>query len=87
MDKIILQTVTHNCSPEKAFDLFTDNKNVENWLTAKANVEPKVCGKYELFQEPDNPENNSTIGCKILEMDRPNYLNFEWSALNNTSIL
>ena len=78
MDKIILQTVTLNYTTEEAFEMFTDNKNLESWLTAKADVENKVGGKYELFWEPNDPENNSTIGCKILAMDRPNYLNFEW---------
>jgi len=78
MDKIIVETAILNCSIEKAFEMFTSNKNLENWLTIKANVEPQIGGKYELFWEPDNPEYNSTIGCKILAIDRPNYLNFEW---------
>lgn len=80
MDKIIIETVTLNCSIEKAFEIFTSNKHLESWLTAKADVEPQVGGKYELFWEPDDPKNNSTIGCKILAIDKPNYLNFEWKG-------
>lgn len=80
MDKIIVETVILNCPAEKAFELFTLNKNLENWLTAKADVEARVGGKYELFWEPENPDNNSTIGCKILTIDKPNYLNFEWKG-------
>ena len=78
MDKIILETATLNCSTEKAFEMFTSKKHLESWLTAKAEVEPQVGGKYELLWEPSDPENNSTKGCKILAIDKPNYLNFEW---------
>ena len=74
MDKIIIETAVLNLSTkDKAFEMFTTNKNLENWLTAKANVEAKTGGKYELFWEPDDPENNSTIGCKILAIDSPNF--------------
>ncbi len=78
MDKLIVETAKLNCSTEKAFEMFTFNKNLESWLTVKADVEPQIGGKYELFWEPDDPENNSTIGCKILAIDQPTYLNFEW---------
>ncbi len=80
MGRIIIQKATLNCSAEKAFEMFTDNKYLESWLTAEANVEPIVGGKYELFWEPDDPENNSTIGCKILAIEKPDYLNFEWKG-------
>jgi uncharacterized protein YndB with AHSA1/START domain len=78
MDKIIVETATLECSEEKSFEMFTANKNLESWLTVKADVEPRVGGKYELFWEPNDPENNSTKGCKVLAMDKPNFLNFEW---------
>ncbi|MFZ0390367.1 MAG: SRPBCC domain-containing protein [Calditrichia bacterium] len=80
MDKIIVQTAVLACRPEKAFQLFTDNGHLENWLTAKAEVEPRTGGKYELFWEPDDPDNNSTIGCRILAVERPHFLNFEWKG-------
>ena len=80
MDNIIVETKILKCSKEEAFEMFTVNKNLENWLTAKANVEHKKGGMYELFWEPDDVENNSTIGCRILAIDKPNYLNFEWKG-------
>ncbi len=80
MDKIIIESTTLNCLKEKAFELFITNKGLESWLTVKADVEPYVGGKYELFWEPDTPEDNSTIGCKILAIVKPNYLNFEWKG-------
>jgi uncharacterized protein YndB with AHSA1/START domain len=78
MDKIIIETATLNCSQQKAFEMFTDNAQLEKWLTLKANVEPEVGGKYELFWEPNDPENNSTKGCKILAIEKPYLINFEW---------
>ena len=80
MDKIIVRTAKLNCSKEEAFEMFTKNKRLETWLTAKADVEPQKGGKYELFWEPEAPENNSTIGCKILAIDQSNLLNFEWKG-------
>lgn len=80
MEKITVQSVTVNLTPEEAFKFFTENQKLEGWLTAKANVQPEVGGPYELFWEPDDPENNSTIGCRILAIDAPHYLNFEWKG-------
>jgi uncharacterized protein YndB with AHSA1/START domain len=68
---------------QKAFEMFTDNAQLEKWLTLKANVEPEVGGKYELFWEPNDPENNSTKGCKILAIEKPYLINFEWRGTKN----
>jgi len=79
-DRIIVHTLLLNCSLQKAFEMFSDNSQLEGWLTAKANVEPRLGGLYELFWEPQDPENNSTIGCRILALEEPYYLNFEWKG-------
>jgi len=80
MDKVIYHLTTLKCSPEKAFEMFTVNEHLERWLTEAAYVEPKVGGKYELFWNPEDRENDSTIGCKILAL-RPNrLLSFEWKG-------
>ncbi len=78
MDKIIYQTVKLDCSPDKAFDMFTVNKHLENWLTNLASVEPKVGGKYELFWNPQDKANDSTIGCRILALQTNKLIDFEW---------
>ncbi|MEM8895861.1 MAG: SRPBCC domain-containing protein [Bacteroidota bacterium] len=77
---IVVESLEVNLSSSEAFDYFTINSKLEQWLTAKANVNPTIGGTYELFWEPDDPENNSTIGCKILALDAPHYLNFEWKG-------
>lgn len=80
MSPIILQQVKLDCSIERAFELFTVNRELESWLTVKANVEPQLGGSYELFWAPDEPENDSTIGCKILAIEAPDLINFEWKG-------
>lgn len=80
MDRIIVVSAKIQCSATTAFELFTTNTGLESWLTVKADVTPEVGGKYELFWNPDDPDNNSTKGCKILAIDKPNYINFEWSG-------
>lgn len=80
MDKVIFLTTMLDCSPERAFEMFTVNRRLESWLAVKAEVEPQIGGKYELFWDPGNPDDDSTIGCKILAMDRPHFICFEWKG-------
>ncbi len=80
MDPILVIKTSLACDQATAFDLFTINTHLESWLTAKANVSAEVGGAYELFWQPETPEDNSTIGCKILALDKPNYLCFEWKG-------
>lgn len=50
------------------------------WLCLRANVQPVVGGSYELFWNPDpsQPQSNSTVGCRVLSVDRPRLLQFTW---------
>jgi len=80
MDKIIYHSINLNCNPNKAFKFFTANKHLEKWLTEVADVEPKVGGKYELFWNPEDRENDSTIGCKVLAISAGKFLCFEWKG-------
>jgi len=80
MDKIIYHSISLRCNPQKAFETFTINKHLEKWLTQVANIEPKVGGKYELFWNPKDKENDSTIGCKILALQPNKFLSFEWKG-------
>ncbi|MCK5593045.1 SRPBCC domain-containing protein [Candidatus Bathyarchaeota archaeon] len=80
MDTIIYHSIVLRCSPLEAFEFFTGNKHLEKWLTKVADVEPKVSGKYELFWNPEDRENDSTIGCKILAVAEGRFLSFEWKG-------
>lgn len=80
MDRIIYHSISLKCDPQKAFEMFTINKHLEKWLTQEADVEPKVGGKYELFWNPKDKENDSTIGCKIVALSANRFLSFEWKG-------
>ena len=80
MDKILHHDVRLQCDPHRAFEMFATNSLLESWLTSLADVEPVVCGRYELFWEPDDKENNSTIGCKITAVEPDQFLSFEWRS-------
>ncbi|MHA2288239.1 MAG: SRPBCC family protein [Promethearchaeota archaeon] len=80
MQKIIQIEIELNCDVNQAYNFFTINEKLESWLPEKAEVEPKVGGKYELFWDPQNREINSTIGCKITSIEKNKFLSFEWKG-------
>ena len=69
-----------NCDVYTAFKMFTENNFLESWLTGKADVEPKIRGKYELFWDPSNPKDNSTIGCKVTGVEPNKFISFDWKG-------
>lgn len=80
MDKIIYLSAKINCDLNHAYRLFTDNQLLESWLSTVAEVEPVVGGKYELFWDHDDRENNSTIGCKVTAVEENGFIAFEWKS-------
>jgi uncharacterized protein YndB with AHSA1/START domain len=80
MNKIIMQTARLHCTVERAFALFTQSEHLASWLTRFAEIEPVLGGKYELFWDPDDPERNSTLGCKIVAIEPHTLLAFEWKG-------
>ena len=80
MDKIIHLSVQLKCDPHHAFEMLTVNHLLEAWLVNVAEVEPVIGGKYELFWEPDDRENNSTLGCKVTAVELDKLIAFEWRS-------
>ncbi|MFX1278372.1 MAG: SRPBCC domain-containing protein [Promethearchaeota archaeon] len=80
MENIILIKEELDCTTNIAFEMFTKNTFLERWLTEKADVIPRVGGKYELYWEPENRDNNSTIGCKITGIEKGRFLSFNWKG-------
>ncbi len=83
MTKIIHQHIRLECNPTEAFQYFTVNKLVEQWLVkpyngSHTNIEPKLGGKYEIFWDPKNPDKLSTRGCKITAIEPGKLLAFDW---------
>ena len=79
-DKIIHQSIHVPLSPADAFKYFTNNSLLQTWLTVNAEVENHVGGKYELFWQPDDRENNSTIGCRITAYIPDQVVAFQWRS-------
>ncbi len=65
---------------DEAFAYFTDKQRLESWLTAEAEVEPVVGGSYQLFWQPQDRENNSTIGCRITALEPGQLIAFDWKS-------
>ncbi|MFX1327398.1 MAG: SRPBCC domain-containing protein [Promethearchaeota archaeon] len=80
MENIILVKEEINCDVKTAFSMFIKNELLESWLTVKADVDPTLGGKYELFWVPEHPENDSTIGCKITGFEKYKFISFDWKG-------
>jgi uncharacterized protein YndB with AHSA1/START domain len=80
MDKIIHCSVRVNCDIQQAFAMFTDNKLITKWLPSTAEIETRVGGKYELFFDLKDRENDSTIGCKVTAIVPNSLLALEWKG-------
>ena len=94
MDKILHHSVRLRCDTKQAFKMFTVNEDLQSWLTTIADVEPVAGGKYELFWNPEERENDSTLGCKITAIEPGKFLSFQWRGpkqykhfMNNTDPL
>lgn len=79
-DKVIHVSAFVPVPPARAWAYFTNNALLQSWLTASADVEPKVGGKYELFWQPDDRENNSTIGCRVTAVAPEQFIAFQWRS-------
>jgi hypothetical protein len=77
-DRIIHMAARLFCDAHRAFEMFTVNDLLQSWLAPQAEVEARVGGKYELFWEPEDRENNSTLGCRITALEADRFLSFEW---------
>jgi uncharacterized protein YndB with AHSA1/START domain len=80
MDNVIRCTAELHCQPHEAYKYFISNSLLETWLTKMADVEVFVGGKYELFWNPADRDNDSTIGCRITVLEPDSLLAFEWRS-------
>jgi uncharacterized protein YndB with AHSA1/START domain len=62
----------------KVWQALTEAAQVGTWMAAAACVTAERGGSYELFWEPDRPEHNSTIGCRVTAVAPQRYLAFTW---------
>lgn len=79
-DLVIVMTVHVPLDAAAAFRLFSEGPELQSWLCIAANTEPKLGGRYELFWEPSDPENDSTIGCRITAYEPDRLIAFQWRS-------
>jgi uncharacterized protein YndB with AHSA1/START domain len=69
----------------KVWQALTEPEQVGTWAAAAASVRAERGGSYELFWEPDTPEHNSTIGCRVTAVAPERYLAFTWRGPDELS--
>ena len=79
-DRIIHASARLKCDAHRAFEMFTSSGLLQSWLAPLAEVEPLTGGKYELFWEPPDRENNSTVGCRVTGIETDRFISFEWKG-------
>ena len=74
------QTVT-SVPLETVWQSWTTSEGVTSFFAPQANIEPKVRGFYELFFDLKAPRGfQGTEGCRVLNIDPPRSLAFEFLA-------
>lgn len=76
-DRIVHLSTLLPVPPETAFGYFTTEDLLQQWLAPSAKIDPCVGGRYELFWDPDDPENDSTIGCRITALATDELIAFQ----------
>lgn len=72
------QKVIIPCDVKRAFQMFTISKNVEQWLTVKADIVPVAGGIHACFWNPKDRKNNSAIGCMVTVVEKNKPIAFDW---------
>jgi len=67
------------------WEAWIDPEQVGSWFALKAHIVPERGGAYELFWRPDDPEHDSTIGCRITHIEPKRYLAFTWRGPDQLS--
>ncbi len=68
-----------NAPLNKVWEAWTSAEHTTHWLAPRAKVEFRCGGAFEFFWS-ENPEQDSTIGCKLLEIELEKHLKFEWQG-------
>ncbi len=82
-DRSIVLDALLEAAPERVFEMWIDAEASGEFFGSWARIEKRVGGKYEIyFLPPDHPEGdaNSSKGARLLHLDPPNMLAFEWTA-------
>jgi uncharacterized protein YndB with AHSA1/START domain len=79
-DRVVHVAAELALPPDAAWDLFTTQRGLESWLAPAAEVELRVGGRYALYWQPQDRENDSTIGCAITALAPGEMIAFQWRS-------
>jgi uncharacterized protein YndB with AHSA1/START domain len=71
---------TYAAPRQMVWAAWTEAAALATWLAMKANIRLVEGGAFELFWEPEHPERNSTLGCKLLGLVPGEQLTFSWKG-------
>lgn len=80
MEQTIHRSIWLDCAPLRAWQMFTDNNLLTTWLAEKADVEPRLGGKYEIFGDLGKVHDNCTAGCRVTACEPGQALSFTWQT-------
>ena len=69
-----------NALPEFVWWAWTITERVERWFSPEANIIAELGGAYELFFDPEDHSQQSTIGCVITHIEPMKKLRFTWKG-------
>lgn len=76
----LVSQIVVNSNLELVWKAWTEADRLSEWFAPEVLVELKEGGKYELYFDPSNKRSMSTAGCKILRIEAPHTLVFEWKG-------
>jgi uncharacterized protein YndB with AHSA1/START domain len=85
-DRVVFESVEVAAPVEMTFRYFSDEQLLAKWLAPRVEVERKVGGKYELFWDSANQENDSTVGCHLTALVPNRLIAFQWRKVSQGSV-
>jgi uncharacterized protein YndB with AHSA1/START domain len=79
-DWVIVKSIRLPMLVDEAFAWLTDPARLESWLCSRARVGHGVGEPFELYWDLADPENDSTIGCRLTAYAPPCLLAFQWRS-------
>ncbi len=79
MSNIIHTQATVEREPGRAFELFVESSLVGSWLVDRAEIEPRVGGKYDVLWDYEH-YTAGTAGCKVTGIELGKFIPFEWKG-------
>lgn len=75
---VIEKSVTVEAAPDLVWLAWTRSDRLTRWFAPQAVIEPWVGGAFELYFIPGNRDSMNTRGCRVVQLQEPQLLEFTW---------